>query len=137
VETQQLVRGEKGRFAKGSGGRAKGSRNNASKEIKAFAARVLLGDNPEEYLSNVRVRIMQGEAPHMEKFFAEHLWGKPREKLEHSFSGDLVYALGERLRVARERAKAAEVDRMLPAVFTNGDHWPKPAIVAGSEELPE
>jgi hypothetical protein len=105
VETQQLVRGEKGRFAKGSGGRAKGSKNNASKEIKQFAARVLLADDPEAYLANVRGRIMDGLAPHMEKFFAEHLWGRPRERIEHSVSGDLIAILGERLKAAKAKAQ--------------------------------
>jgi hypothetical protein len=143
VETQQLVRGEKGRFAKGSGGRPRGSKNNASKEIKQFAARVLLADDPEAYLRNVRMRIMQGLAPHMERFFAEHLWGRARERIEHSVSGDLVQLLGERLKAARAKAQyghSHELTESGGGFYVNGHQWPKPAIVAGDtdgRELPE
>ena len=41
----------------------------------------------------------------MEKFFAEHLWGKPKEQIEHSGSVDLVHVLMERLAIAKERAR--------------------------------
>jgi hypothetical protein len=140
VETQQLVRGEKGRFAKGSGGRPRGSKNNASKEIKQFAARVLLADDPEAYLRNVRMRIMQGLAPHMERFFAEHLWGKPRERVEHSIGGDLISILGERLKAAKAKAQyghSQELTESGEGVLSNRDPLSYPRNGAGSEELSE
>ena len=51
-------------------------------EIKEVAARILLGDMPERSLQAMAKRIRQGKAPHLEKFFAEHLWGKPKETLD-------------------------------------------------------
>jgi hypothetical protein len=101
-----LARSDKGQFVKGSGGRPKGFKNaKPFSEIKVFAAEVLLGDDPHKYLKNVARRIMAGEAPHMEKFFAEHLWGKPKEQIEHTGSVDLVHLLSERLIQAKERAR--------------------------------
>jgi hypothetical protein len=101
-----LARSDKGQFVKGSGGRPKGFKNSKPfSEIKIFAEQVLLGDDPTKYLKNVSQRILRGEAPHMEKFFAEHLWGKPKEQIEHTGSVDLVHLLSERLIQAKERAR--------------------------------
>ena len=101
-----LARSETGKFVKGTGGRPKGFKNSKPfSEIKIFAEQVLIGDDPQKYLKNVAKRILNGEAPHMEKFFAEHLWGKPKEQIEHSGSVDLVHVLMDRLATAKERAR--------------------------------
>ena len=71
-----------GQFTAGNPGRRVGSKNKSTAEIKQFAADVLLGKSPGIYRENLRKRIMAGEAPHMEKFFAEHLWGKPKESID-------------------------------------------------------
>jgi Family of unknown function (DUF5681) len=60
-------------------GRPQGIYGSKTLEIQEVARRVLLGDNPQAYFDNVWDRIKKGQAPHMEKFFAEHLWGKPRD----------------------------------------------------------
>jgi hypothetical protein len=78
VESGRL---ENGQFAPGHSGRPKGLLASHTLEIKAFARMVLLGKNPTVYLENVRGRILRGEASHMERFFAEHLWGKPKDVL--------------------------------------------------------
>jgi hypothetical protein len=86
VPTPKKNRSITGQFIKGAtgnpNGRPKGKLNPVSYEIKAFARQVLLGENPQIYLHDVRRRIMKGQADHMEKFFAEHLWGKPKERIE-------------------------------------------------------
>jgi hypothetical protein len=74
-------RTERGRFASGNTGRPPGIPTKKTEEIKEIARKILLGDTPESYIKNVRQRILSGEAPHMEKFFGEHLWGKPRENI--------------------------------------------------------
>jgi len=61
------------RFAPGNPGRPKGSKNRSTREVKDFCVKVF--DRPE-YLVGLIVRIDEGRAPHMEKFLAEHHWGK-------------------------------------------------------------
>jgi hypothetical protein len=75
------IRTVDGRIAAGNPGRPKGTVLTKTKEIREFARHVLLGDNPEIYGENVRRRILAGDAPHMETFFAQHLWGKPTENI--------------------------------------------------------
>lgn len=47
--------------------------------IKEMAAELL---QQPEYLKALAIRLKAGDAPHMEKFFAEHLWGKPKETVD-------------------------------------------------------
>jgi hypothetical protein len=35
-----------------------------------------------EYVELLAKRLKIGKAPHMEIFFAQHLWGKPKERIE-------------------------------------------------------
>jgi hypothetical protein len=79
-------RTDKGRFASGNKGRPPGIPTRKTQEIRTFAAQVLLADDPQTYLKNVRQRIMIGDAPHMERFFAEHLWGRPKEHINISLT---------------------------------------------------
>jgi hypothetical protein len=75
-------RHENGRFGPGNKGRPPGIPTKKFLEIRQVSRQILLGDAPEVYIKNIRKRIRDGEAPHMEKFFAEHLWGKPRDVIE-------------------------------------------------------
>jgi hypothetical protein len=101
-------RGKRGRFLKGhkNGGRPKGLKNKYSisaeiTPVKELAAQLLLD---QTYLNSLIVRLRSGDAPHMEKFFAEHLWGKPKEQIEHSGTITLAHVLIERISTAKERA---------------------------------
>ena len=69
-------------FVKGQGGRKLGAKNKPLVEViavKELAAKVLLGDNPEAYIRDLRQRIRSSQAPRMELFLSEHLWGKPKD----------------------------------------------------------
>lgn len=78
------IRLSNGRFGQGmpGPGRPKGSVSRATLEvipIKEMAAELL---QQPEYLKALAIRLKAGDAPHMEKFFAEHLWGKPKETVD-------------------------------------------------------
>lgn len=83
-----------GHYLPGEGGRPKGVPNKDLREAKAVAEKILLGNTPHLYIQNVAQRIRQGEAPHMERFFAEHLWGKPRENIHLNLT--LIHLLAVR-----------------------------------------
>lgn len=79
---------ENGKFMKGHslGGRPKGSKTQRTLDIlpvKELAAQLLQN---EPYIISLMSRLRNGEAPHMEKFFAEHLWGKPKEHISISLT---------------------------------------------------
>ena len=46
------------------------------------------------------------KAPHMEVLLHHYLYGKPKEHVEHSGTVTLAHLLDERLRIAKERARA-------------------------------
>jgi hypothetical protein len=63
-------------------GRPKGSKDKYKLEIlpiKTLASQLL---QDADYLKSLAIRLKAGDAPHMEKFFAEHLWGKPKETVD-------------------------------------------------------
>ena len=68
-----------GRFGPGNRGRPKGAKNKTTLEILEVARRMM---TKPSYLRELERRMRDGTAPHMEKFFAEHLWGKPKERVE-------------------------------------------------------
>jgi hypothetical protein len=66
-------------FKKGHSGRPKGTKNKRADDILAVCQAVLM-PTPQAriaYLTNLRARILKGEANHMELFLTQHLWGKP------------------------------------------------------------
>lgn len=105
------IRPSGGKYQKGQSGnpsgRPKGLLTQKTLEIKALAAELL---SDALYLQQLRIRLRVGDAPHMEKFFAEHLWGKPKEQIEHSGQLALVHVLIERISTAKERARAKKED---------------------------
>jgi hypothetical protein len=79
VEFAPKPRGTGRPFQKGNPGRPKGTVNKRFLEIRDLARRML---TDPEYLELLARRLKVGQAPHMEKFFAEHLWGKPKENID-------------------------------------------------------
>jgi hypothetical protein len=71
------------------GGRPKGTPNKNWEAAREFARLVLLGDDPTIYVRNIRDRILRGEAPVMEKFFAGHVWGNPKDVLALEGGGNI------------------------------------------------
>jgi hypothetical protein len=66
-------------FKKGHSGRPKGTKNKRPDDIQAVCQAVLM-PSPQAriaYFTNLRARILKGEANHMELYLAQHLWGKP------------------------------------------------------------
>jgi hypothetical protein len=128
-------RNNNGRFAKGNTfgrGRPKGAKNKFILEItpvKELAAQFL----PDPiYLSSLAIRLRTGEATHMEKFLAEHLWGKPRDILEAQKMilnfYKVLYADSQNSHGAGDRATTIDVT---PAWHRPGDAGELP-----SPELP-
>jgi hypothetical protein len=73
------VHGEATRFKPGNAGRPKGAKNKTTEDVLAVCKAVLM-PSPQAriaYFTNLRARILKGEANHMELFLAQHLWGKP------------------------------------------------------------
>jgi hypothetical protein len=68
-----------GYFKPGNAGRPKGLKTQAQLEVLEFCRRVLMPDAKARtaYVTNLRARILRGEANHMELYLAQHLWGKP------------------------------------------------------------
>ena len=60
-------------------GKPKGAVNYRTREIREFLAEFLDGD---EYRQNVTRRILMGRAPHMESYFGQLYWGKPKDVIE-------------------------------------------------------
>lgn len=65
-------------FKKGEGGRQKGVLNKATRDIKAFAQDWL---TDPAYLESLRIRLLNGEAPHIETLLYHYGYGKPKETL--------------------------------------------------------
>jgi hypothetical protein len=63
------------------GGRAKGTPNKATLELKQFREKLFAYPG---YQQNVIARIMSGEANHIEKYIWEVTFGKPKEQHEHT-----------------------------------------------------
>lgn len=63
-------------FPKGNPGRPKGAKRHATVEIRD-ASRALVED--PEYRVQLRVRLCEGRAPHMETLLFQYAYGKPRD----------------------------------------------------------
>lgn len=68
---------EKGRTK--TGGRKAGTPNTGTVEMKTFALALL--EDPD-YQQRLRVRILNGEAPHMEVLLHHYTYGKPKTVLD-------------------------------------------------------
>ena len=68
-------------FKKGQGGRRKGAQNITKLEEKEYWREFFHSD---EYRVGLKVRILEGKAPHMEKHLHEKTFGKPTEHVEIS-----------------------------------------------------
>ena len=79
-------RPHRGQFKPGNPGRPKGVITKKLLGAKQIAEEILLANDPKKYVKNIRRRILAGEAPHMETFLAQHLWGKPREQISISLT---------------------------------------------------
>lgn len=66
-------------FAKGQGGRKAGVPNKATREFKV-AARAFV-ESPA-YRTSAERRMTSGKAPHLELFFLQHAYGKPKDTTE-------------------------------------------------------
>jgi hypothetical protein len=91
------------------GGRAKGTPNRVSAEMRTFLRSVI--EDPE-YQEALRARMIAGKAAHMEQLAAYYTCGKPQEQVQvqttPSMSKLIVLALqekNERQRVEREKAR--------------------------------
>jgi len=60
-------------------GRPKGIPNKATREIKATATDLL---SDPAYVENLRIRLVEGKAPHMETLLHHYAYGKPKETLD-------------------------------------------------------
>ena len=61
------------------GGRPKGAPNKATREFKD-AARAFV-ESPA-YRQSAERRMVSGKAPHLELFFLQHAYGKPKEQVD-------------------------------------------------------
>ena len=68
----------------GSPGRPKGRLDDKTLEIKAYAREFLASP---AYVKSVEERILEGKAPHMELFLAQHAYGKPKDVVEVKAEG--------------------------------------------------
>jgi hypothetical protein len=66
-----------GTFAVAGHPRKKGQLNIATKEIKALAEAMTVGDRV--WLESAKRRMIAGEAPHLEVFFLSHRFGRPKD----------------------------------------------------------
>jgi hypothetical protein len=78
-QTKGPLRGKP--FVKGDprAGRPKGVKNKSTIEIRDFAKR-LIAD--KAYQKNLRVRLREGSAPHMETLLFHYAYGKPTETID-------------------------------------------------------
>lgn len=109
---------------RGGPGRPKGSKALRKQDLQAVASGLIA---TPEYQASLRKRLLAGKAPHMEVLLHHYLYGKPKERIEHSGSVDLVHILMERLTAAKQKALAARdrrVDEIFQGSHTNGNHWP-------------
>lgn len=67
------------RFRKGEGGRPRGVKNHATREIQEFSRGVL--EDPS-YVAELKVRITEGRAPQIEQLLYHYAYGKPRETFQ-------------------------------------------------------
>ena len=61
-------------------GRIKGSKNRASQSIKITAGELMWEDL--EYVKNLKLRLREGKAPHMEVLLTHYYSGKPAERIK-------------------------------------------------------
>lgn len=66
------------KFGPGNPGRPKGARNKATRDIQQFSRAVL--EDPE-YVAALKLRLVEGRAPHMETLLAHYAYGKPKDTL--------------------------------------------------------
>ena len=64
-----------------TGGRKAGVPNRATAQFKTFWQTFL---ESAEYRENLKQRVLSGSAPHMEKYLAELLHGRPRQEADGS-----------------------------------------------------
>lgn len=123
-----------GRFAKGNpgGGRPPGL-NRKTIEIKQLAAQFLLDP---AYLRSLAIRLRTGTAPHMERYLAEMLWGKPKDILEmqHMILNFYKVLYAES---ASENGQAQGADASARAIDVTPEwHRPEDASQLPPQELP-
>jgi hypothetical protein len=82
-----------GRFAAGNPGKPKGAKHRATLEVTPIKELASIHLLDPEYLAALKVRLKAGDAPHMEKFFAEHLWGKPKETIDLNITQTHIQAI--------------------------------------------
>jgi hypothetical protein len=78
VENMDAPRQEKYRnLRRGGPPRKKGQLNIATREVKALAEAMTVGDRV--WLESAKRRMIAGEAPHLETFFLSHRYGRPKD----------------------------------------------------------
>ena len=65
-----------------TGGRKKGSRNKRTRKQLMAIQRVADYLLDKEWQAAAKIRFREGQAPHLETFFAAHKWGKPTDRVE-------------------------------------------------------
>ena len=80
-------------FQPGNPGRRKGSKNKRTWDILQVAHAILLPTEQARiaYFTNLRARILKGQANHMELFLAQHLWGKPAEVVDAELTHRFIF----------------------------------------------
>ena len=110
-----------GQFGPGNKGRPPGIVQRKTLEIKEVARQIILGEFPEKSIAAMARRVRSGKAEHIEKFFLEHLYGKPKEHIDIHMTQEHIYAvmelsdlvLGEFLALMREK-RHEEALKLLP-----------------------
>jgi hypothetical protein len=60
--------------------------------VQEIAHQVILGKNPKAAIEAMSERVQSGKAPHLETFFLQHLWGKPKDTFEININQKLIIA---------------------------------------------
>lgn len=107
-------------------GRPRGAQNRATREFKTFWREFF--ESPA-YRKNLTVRLLAGRAPHMERYCAELLFGKPRLEISGPGGGSIQTeqvdpARVRRLRALCSRKELALLDSLAGRLYGDDDGTP-------------
>lgn len=104
-------------------GRPKGALNHATRELKEFWHEFFVS---EAYRVRAQQRMLAGDAPHLESYLMQLIYGKPRESVDvnvthqvaEDFSALSTEQLAERVkRMSEQLTEMAALEAAIPAEF--------------------